>query len=197
MPSRQESPPNVEKQSPTCSKQMGECIINQVWRSSSQPNLGVEFLGFPSELELQDVVLSYCSEDLPGAHMLTLSHHDVLEVAIHGDEISMAHHHHQLSRHAGNGSDLSVEDGTCAGTRLALDVDAFVVEGYIAQVNENELKELTRIANNVANNINQIARRANVTNKVYKEDIEEVESLAGQIIDPLLFLQTKVLQLKR
>ena len=74
---------------------------------------------------------------------------------------------------------------------------AMIFEGYIAQVNENELKELTRIANNVANNINQIARRANVTNKVYKEDIEEVESLTGQIIDPLLFLQTKVLQLKR
>ena len=76
-------------------------------------------------------------------------------------------------------------------------VRAMIFEGYIAQVNENELKELTRIANNVANNINQIARRANVTNKVYKEDIEEVESLAGKIIDPLLFLQTKVLQLKR
>ena len=75
-------------------------------------------------------------------------------------------------------------------------VRAMIFEGYIAQVNENELKELARIANNVANNINQIARRANVTNKVYKEDIEEVESLAGQIIDPLLFLQTKVLQLK-
>ena len=75
-------------------------------------------------------------------------------------------------------------------------VRAMIFEGYIAQVNENELKELTRIANNVANNINQIARRANVTNKVYKEDIEEVESLAGKIIDPLLFLQKKVLQLK-
>ena len=32
--------------------------------------------------------------------------------------------------------------------------------------------------------------------KFYKEDIEEVKSLASQIIDPLLFLQTKVLQLK-
>ena len=75
-------------------------------------------------------------------------------------------------------------------------VRTMIFEGYIVQINENELKEIHRIANNVANNINQIAHRANVTNKVYKEDIEEVESLAGQIIDPLLFLQTKVLQLK-
>lgn len=79
---------------------------------------------------------------------------------------------------------------------LSTFVRAMIFEGYIAQVNENELKELTRIANNVANNINQIAHRANVTNKIYKEDIEEVKSLASQIIDPMLFLQTKVLQLK-
>lgn len=75
-------------------------------------------------------------------------------------------------------------------------VRAMIFEGYIVHIDENELKRLTVLANNIANNINQIARRANVTNKVYKEDIEEVESLAVQIIDPLLFLQTKVLQLK-
>ena len=75
-------------------------------------------------------------------------------------------------------------------------VREMIFEGYIAQVNENELKRLTVLANNIANNIIHIARRANVTNKVYKEDIEEVKSLASQIIDPLLFLQTKVLQSK-
>ena len=75
-------------------------------------------------------------------------------------------------------------------------VRAMIFEGYIAQVNENELKELTRIANNVANNINQIARRANVTNKVYKEDIEEIKELGDKLWRPLMFLQTKVAQLK-
>lgn len=80
---------------------------------------------------------------------------------------------------------------------LSTFVRAMIFEGYIVHIDEDELKRLTVLANNIANNINQIAHRANVTNKVYKEDIEEVESLAGQIIDPLLFLQTKVLQLKR
>ncbi len=80
---------------------------------------------------------------------------------------------------------------------LSTFVRAMIFDGYIVHIDENELKRLTILANNIANNINQIAHRANVTNKVYKEDIEEVESLAGQIIDPLLFLQTKVLQLKR
>ena len=76
-------------------------------------------------------------------------------------------------------------------------VRAMIFEGYIAQVDENELKELTRIANNVANNINQIARRANVTNKVYKEDIDEIKELGNKLWQPLLLLQSKVLQLKR
>ncbi|WP_302932280.1 plasmid mobilization relaxosome protein MobC, partial [uncultured Ruminococcus sp.] len=67
---------------------------------------------------------------------------------------------------------------------------------YIIQINENELKEIHRIANNVANNINQIAHRANVTNKVYKEDIEEIKELGDKLWRPLLFLQTKVAHLK-
>ena len=76
-------------------------------------------------------------------------------------------------------------------------VRAMIFEGYIVQINENELKEIHRIANNVANNINQIAHRANVTNKVYKEDIEEIKELGDKLWRPLLFLQTKVAHLKR
>lgn len=75
-------------------------------------------------------------------------------------------------------------------------VRAMIFEGYIVQINENELKEIHRIANNVANNINQIAHRANVTNKVYKEDIDEIKKLGDKLWRPLLFLQTKVAHLK-
>ncbi|MBO5264963.1 MAG: plasmid mobilization relaxosome protein MobC [Ruminococcus sp.] len=75
-------------------------------------------------------------------------------------------------------------------------VRAMIFEGYIVHIDENTLKEIHRIANNVANNINQIAHRANVTQKVYKEDIEDIKSLADKLIQPLLFLQSKCLQLK-
>ena len=71
-----------------------------------------------------------------------------------------------------------------------------IFQGYIVQFNENELKDLLKLARNISNNINQIAHRANVTNKVYKEDIEDIKSLADQLIQPLLFLQSKCLQLK-
>ena len=76
-------------------------------------------------------------------------------------------------------------------------VRTMIFDGYIVHINDNELKQLTVLANNIANNINQIARRANVTNKVYKEDIDEIKELGNKLWQPLLFLQSKVLQLKR
>ena len=75
-------------------------------------------------------------------------------------------------------------------------VRAMIFEGYIVQINEKELKEIHRIAKNVAKNINQIAHSANITNKVYKEDIEEIKELGDKLWRPLLFLQTKVAHLK-
>ena len=76
-------------------------------------------------------------------------------------------------------------------------VRAMIFDGYIVHIDNNELKQLTVLANNIANNINQIAHRANVTNKVYKEDIDEIKELGNKLWQPLLFLQSKVLQLKR
>ena len=76
-------------------------------------------------------------------------------------------------------------------------VRAMIFDGYIVHIDDNELKQLTVLANNIANNINQIAHRANITDKVYKEDIDEIKELGNKLWQPLLFLQSKVLQLKR
>lgn len=75
-------------------------------------------------------------------------------------------------------------------------VRAMIFEGYIVHIDGNELKEIGKLANNIANNINQIAARANATHNIYKEDIDEIKHLANQLWKPLLFLQSKVLQLK-
>ena len=75
-------------------------------------------------------------------------------------------------------------------------VRAMIFEGYIVQLDNNELKKIERTANNVANNINQIAVRVNSTGNIYPEDITEIEDLAHQIIQPLLFLRTRIMGLK-
>ena len=69
---------------------------------------------------------------------------------------------------------------------LSTFVRAMIFEGYIVHIDENELKRLTVLANNIAN----------ITNKVYKEDIEEIKELGDKLWRPLMFLQTKVAQLK-
>ena len=69
---------------------------------------------------------------------------------------------------------------------LSTFVRAMIFEGYIVHIDENELKRLTVLANNIANNIIQIAHRANVTNKVYKEDIEEIKELGDKLVRLLL-----------
>ncbi len=75
-------------------------------------------------------------------------------------------------------------------------VRAMIFEGYIVQMDESKLQEIYKLANNIANNINQIAARANSTHTVYKEDIDEIKNLVNQLWKLLLFLQSKVLQLK-
>ena len=76
-------------------------------------------------------------------------------------------------------------------------VRAMIFDGYIVHIDENELQRIIKLTNNVANNINQIAHRANITDKVYKEDIDEIKELGNKLWQPLLYLQSKVLQLKR
>ncbi len=76
-------------------------------------------------------------------------------------------------------------------------VRAMIFEGYIVQLDNNELKTIEKTANNIANNINQIAIRANSSGNVYPEDIAEIENLAHQIIQPLLFLWTQIMRVKR
>lgn len=75
-------------------------------------------------------------------------------------------------------------------------VRAMIFEGYIVQMDKSKLQEIYKLASNIANNINQIAHRANVTNNVYKEDIDKIKTLANQLWKPLLSLQSKIVHLK-
>lgn len=75
-------------------------------------------------------------------------------------------------------------------------VRAMIFEGYIVQMDGNELRKITKLANNIANNINQIAVRVNSTGNIYADDIAEIKDGVNKLWQPLNFLQTKILQLK-
>ena len=57
----------------------------------------------------------------------------------------MANHHYNSTTKAEYGTDLAIEDATSLGTCLTLDIDTFVIKGYILQ-SINII--LTKVANN-------------------------------------------------
>ena len=56
--------------------------------------------------------------------------------------------------------------------------------GHAIRLDLSDVKEMTRILSNVANNMNQIAKRANETRSIYESDIKDLQahydSLWGQ-----------------
>ena len=75
-------------------------------------------------------------------------------------------------------------------------VRAMIFEGYIIQMDENEIHAIYQIVGNIANSINQIAVRVNRTGNIYANDIEDIESRLNMLWQPLNFLKIKIAQLK-
>ena len=55
------------------------------------------------------------------------------------------------------------------------------IDGYVIQVDHSDIKAMTAEIQKVGVNINQIARRANATGNVYREDIEEIKGVLNEI----------------
>ena len=55
------------------------------------------------------------------------------------------------------------------------------IDGYIIQIDHSDIKAMTAEIQKIGVNINQIARRVNVTGSVYKEDIEEIKGVLAEI----------------
>lgn len=48
------------------------------------------------------------------------------------------------------------------------------IDGYVVKLELPELREMVSLLRRSSNNLNQIARRVNSTNRVYNEDIQEI-----------------------
>ena len=55
------------------------------------------------------------------------------------------------------------------------------IDGYIIQIDHSDIKAMTAEIQKIGVNVNQIARRANATGNVYKEDIEEIKGVLAEI----------------
>ena len=49
------------------------------------------------------------------------------------------------------------------------------LDGYIIRVDFSDIRELVRLLRNAANNLNQVAKRANETRSIYSADIKDLQ----------------------
>ena len=56
-----------------------------------------------------------------------------------------------------------------------------ILYGYVYDVNYEYLREYNTILSRISNNLNQIAKRINITNNVYQADVKEVKELMKQV----------------
>ena len=62
-----------------------------------------------------------------------------------------------------------------AGTiNMAAYLRKMAIDGYVVKLELPELREMVSLLRRSSNNLNQIARRVNSTNRVYNEDIQEI-----------------------
>ena len=56
-----------------------------------------------------------------------------------------------------------------------------VLYGFVYDVDYSHIREMNTQLGNIGSNLNQIAKRVNSTNTIYKKDMEEIKELMNQI----------------
>ena len=70
-------------------------------------------------------------------------------------------------------------------------------ETLVVKFSTEDIQEMLRLMRNVSNNINQIAVRVNSTDRVFREDMEQIKDGVERIWQQLRFFQSRLRQLKR
>ena len=55
------------------------------------------------------------------------------------------------------------------------------IDGYVLKLDMAEMKEMVLLLRRMSSNINQIAKRANETGRVYETDLEEIQNQQEQL----------------
>lgn len=76
-----------------------------------------------------------------------------------------------------------------AAMTAASTISAFIrkmaLNGYIIQFEFPELRELTMQMKRIGSNVNQIARRVNANDRIYQEDLREINARQEELLQAL------------
>lgn len=56
-----------------------------------------------------------------------------------------------------------------------------ILYGFVYDVDYSHIREMNALLGNIGGNLNQIAKRVNTTNTIYKKDMEDIKELMIQI----------------
>ena len=56
-----------------------------------------------------------------------------------------------------------------------------ILYGFVYDVDYSHIREMNALLGNIGGNLNQIAKRINSTNSIYKKDMEDIKELMNQI----------------
>lgn len=70
-------------------------------------------------------------------------------------------------------------------TSMASYLRKIAIDGYIINLDLPDLRSISSLLRRISNNINQIAKRANETRRVYDTDLHEILISQQQILDGL------------
>ena len=73
--------------------------------------------------------------------------------------------------------------------RIGAYLRKMAIDGFIIYTDTSNIKEFTKELQAIGRNVNQIAKRVNSTDSVYKEDIEEIR----ERLDEIWQLQRRIL----
>ena len=68
-------------------------------------------------------------------------------------------------------------------TSMASYLRKMAIDGYIINLDLPELRSLSSLLLRTSNNINQIAKRANQTHRVYDTDLHEIQNRQAELIE--------------
>lgn len=69
-----------------------------------------------------------------------------------------------------------------------------IFDGYIINVDLSDLSSVEKLLRNISNNLNQIARRVNLTCNVYSEDLKDIRERLNEIWVLLYKMVEKIME---
>lgn len=72
-----------------------------------------------------------------------------------------------------------------------------ILDGVIVLINEETDMKIQNLLHNIANNINQIAKRANATGSIYAQDIAEIQEGVERIWQQQKSFQSNILKYRQ